>query len=155
MKPEVANEIIPWFHVGDGVFRFLCADTLRVGQICGRTRTSESERSPSHRALPPLPRAGFRECPCWNAIPITDSLIRRWSPYLRVCEPICPLPPEDLVLEMERVQFRDVPDYPQSMEWPFKDLAGDSGQSPGIESSGSFAKQAFAIKIQGQSQRMA
>ncbi len=90
LQPEVAEEVIPWFHLGDGVFRFLCADTaswsnLRAHPYIGTEGARAIER---YRRYHPLDSINALR----NAIPITDSLIRRWSPYLRICEPIVPSP---------------------------------------------------------------
>ncbi|GEM_PF-742700 len=85
MKPEVANEIIPWFHVGDGVFRFLCADSSSWADL----RAHPYIQSSGARAIERFRRYHVLDSvnALLDAIPITDSLIRRWSPYLRVCEP--------------------------------------------------------------------
>lgn len=84
LRPESADQLIPLFHIGQGVFRTLCADTsswseLRSHPYIGSKEASAIERYRRHH---PLENIGDLT----HAIPITDSMIRRWSPYLRVCE---------------------------------------------------------------------
>jgi DNA uptake protein ComE-like DNA-binding protein len=84
LKPEAVERLIPMFHAGGGVYRLLCADTASWFELkshpyidAGSARAIERYRR--HHALDSLEDLAV-------AIPITDSLIRRWSPYLRLCE---------------------------------------------------------------------
>jgi DNA uptake protein ComE-like DNA-binding protein len=84
LRPESADKLIPRFHIGQGVYRTLCADTsswsqLRSHPYIGSKEASAIERYRRHH---PLESIGDLT----RAIPITDSMIRRWSPYLRICE---------------------------------------------------------------------
>ena len=84
LRPESADILIPQFHVGQGVFRTLCADTsswsqLRSHPYIGSKEASAIERYRRHHSLDRIDDLA-------RAIPITDSMIRRWSPYLRLCE---------------------------------------------------------------------
>lgn len=84
LKSEVADQIIPWFHVGNGVFRLMCADTASWHQLRSHPYINQEgarmiERFRKHHALVSI--EDLR-----NAVPINDSLFQLWSPYLRVCE---------------------------------------------------------------------
>lgn len=84
LKPEAVEQLKPMFHVGGGVYRPLCVDTASWFELkshpyidAGSARAIERYRR--HHTL-----YSFEDLAA--AIPITDSMIRRWSPYLRLCE---------------------------------------------------------------------
>lgn len=84
LKPEAVEQLKPMFHTGIGVYRPLCADTSSWFELkshpyidAGSARAIERYRR--HHTLDSLEDLA-------TAIPITDSMIRRWSPYLRLCE---------------------------------------------------------------------
>ena len=84
LKPEAAERLIPMFHTGKGVYHTLCADTatwfeLKSHPYIDAKAASAIERYRRHHPLDSLEALA-------DAIPITDSMIRRWSPYLRLCE---------------------------------------------------------------------
>ena len=84
LRPESADKLIPKFHVGQGVFRKLCADTSSWSQLRSHPYIESKAASAieRYRRHHPLDSIGDLA----GAIPITDSMIRRWSPYLRLCE---------------------------------------------------------------------
>lgn len=84
LKPEAVEQLKPMFHAGSGVYRALCADTSSWFELkshpyidAGSARAIERYRR--HHTLDSIEDLA-------TAIPITDSMIRRWSPYLRLCE---------------------------------------------------------------------
>ena len=84
LKEEVAREVVPWFHVGDGVFRQICVDTaswaeLRAHPYIGATGARAIERFRHHHPLESVEALS-------NLVSVPDSVIRRWRPYLRICE---------------------------------------------------------------------
>ncbi|MGB2190780.1 MAG: helix-hairpin-helix domain-containing protein, partial [Flavobacteriales bacterium] len=84
LKPEAAERLMPMFHTGRGVYHTLCADTatwfeLKSHPYIDAKAASAIERYRRHHPLDSLEALA-------DAIPITDSMIRRWSPYLRLCE---------------------------------------------------------------------
>ena len=84
LKPEAAERLMPMFHTGRGVYHTLCADTatwfeLKNHPYIDAKAASAIERYRRHHPLDSLEALA-------DAIPITDSMIRRWSPYLRLCE---------------------------------------------------------------------
>ena len=84
LKPEAVERLIPMFHTGKGVYHTLCADTatwfeLKSHPYIDAKAASAIERYRRHHPLDSLEALA-------DAIPITDSMIRRWSPYLRLCE---------------------------------------------------------------------
>lgn len=84
LKEEVAREVVPWFHVGEGVFRQICVDTaswaeLRAHPYIGATGARAIERFRHHHPLKSVEALS-------NLVSVPDSAIRRWRPYLRICE---------------------------------------------------------------------
>ena len=84
LKPEAFEQLKPMFHAGGGVYRPLCADTaswfdLKSHPYIDAGSARAIERYRRHHTLDSLEDLAA-------AIPITDSMIRRWSPYLRLCE---------------------------------------------------------------------
>ena len=84
LRAENADKLIPRFHVGSGVFRLLCADTaswsdLRSHPYISNREASAIERYRRYHSLDSIEDLA-------RAVLITDSMIRRWSPYLRLCE---------------------------------------------------------------------
>lgn len=84
LRAESADRLIPRFHVGSGVFRLLCADTaswsdLRRHPYISNRQASAIERYRRYHSLDSIEDLA-------RAVLITDSMIRRWSPYLRLCE---------------------------------------------------------------------
>ena len=84
LKPEAAERLMPMFHTGRGVYHTLCADTatwfeLKNHPYIDAKAASAIERYRRHHPLDSLEVLA-------DVIPITDSMIRRWSPYLRLCE---------------------------------------------------------------------
>lgn len=84
LHTENADRLIPRFHIGSGVFRQICVDTatwrsLRQHPYISSREASAIERYRDHHALDSIEDLA-------HAVPITDSMIRRWSPYLRLCE---------------------------------------------------------------------
>jgi len=84
LKPEAVEQLKPMFHAGSGVYRPLCADTSSWFELkshpyidAGSARAIERYRR--HHTLDSIEALA-------TAIPITDSMIRWWSPYLRLCE---------------------------------------------------------------------
>ena len=84
LKPEAVERLMPMFHSGDGVYRLLYADTASWFELkchpyidAGEARAIERYRR--HHTLDSLEDLAA-------AISITDSMIRKWSPYLRLCE---------------------------------------------------------------------
>ena len=84
LHPDACERLIPMFDTGSGVYRPLCADTsswyeLKSHPYIDAAQASAIERYRRHHVLDSLEDLVA-------AIPITDSMIRRWSPYLRLCE---------------------------------------------------------------------
>jgi DNA uptake protein ComE-like DNA-binding protein len=84
LKPESFEHLKPMFHAGGGVYRPLCADTaswfdLKSHPYIDAGSARAIERYRRHHTLDSLEDLAA-------AIPITDSMFRRWSPYLRLCE---------------------------------------------------------------------
>ena len=84
MHPDQVEAIIPWFHTGEGVFRFLCLN---------EASWKEFQSHPYIRYVGANAVVAFRDLhhlkqveDLKSAIPVNDSLFRRWSPYLRVCK---------------------------------------------------------------------
>ena len=84
MHPEQLEGIKPWFHIGSGVFRFLCLNhaTWRELQTHPYVRYHGANSISAFRKEHAFDRVEDLR----GAIPVTDSLFRRWSPYLRVCK---------------------------------------------------------------------
>ena len=84
MHPDQAEAIIPWFHNGEGVFRFLCLNqaSWKEFQSHPYIRYAGANAVTAYRDLHDLKRVEDLQ----SAIAINDSLFRRWSPYLRVCK---------------------------------------------------------------------
>lgn len=85
MHPDQVEAIIPWFHKGEGVFRFLCLNqaSWKEFQSHPYIRYAGANAVTAYRDLHVLKRVEDLK----SSIPINDSLFRRWSPYLRVCKP--------------------------------------------------------------------
>jgi len=84
LEGETATEIIPWFHIGSGVYRHICVDTaswstMRTHPYIRADGARIIERFRLHHALDSV---GV----LYGSVLLNDSVIRRWSPYLRVCE---------------------------------------------------------------------
>ena len=84
LKPEAAERLMPMFHTGRGGYHTLCVNTatwfeLKSHPYIDAKAASAIERYRRHHPLDSLEALA-------DAIPITDSMIRRWSPYLRLCE---------------------------------------------------------------------
>lgn len=84
LREENADKLIPKFHVGTGVFRWLCVDTaswasLRRHPYISNQQASAIERYRKHHPLDSIGELA-------QSVLLTDSMIRRWSPYLRLCE---------------------------------------------------------------------
>jgi len=84
LKEDAATEIIPWFHIGAGVYRQICVDTASWSTM----RTHPYIRSDGARAIERFRRHHVLESvsTLYGAVSLGDSTIRRWSPYLRICE---------------------------------------------------------------------
>ncbi|MDE0978561.1 MAG: helix-hairpin-helix domain-containing protein [Flavobacteriales bacterium] len=81
--PDQLQAIRPWFHIGDGVYQKLCADSaswddLRRHPYIGFQGARKIER---YRLQHPLNAVSD----LLDAVPISDSLYRCWEPYLRLC----------------------------------------------------------------------
>jgi DNA uptake protein ComE-like DNA-binding protein len=84
IHPDQLLAILPWFHVGEGVDRKLCADTsswdnLRKHPYIGFEGARIIERYRRHHTLTAV-------SDLTDGILITDSLYRSWEPYLRICD---------------------------------------------------------------------
>ena len=84
LREDNADKLIPKFHVGSGVFRWLCLDTaswasLRRHPYISNQQASAIERYRKHHPLDSIGELA-------QSVLLTDSMIRRWSPYLRLCE---------------------------------------------------------------------
>ena len=84
LEGKTATEIIPWFHIGSGVYRHICVDTaswsnMRTHPYIRSDGARMIERFRLHHALDSV---GI----LYGSVSLSDSVIRRWSPYLRVCE---------------------------------------------------------------------
>lgn len=84
LKSDVADQIIPWFHVGNGIFRFLCVDTASWYQLHSHPYINQEGARTIERFRNHHPLSSIQDLR--NAVPINDSLFQLWSPYLRVCE---------------------------------------------------------------------
>lgn len=84
MHPDQVEAIIPWFHTGEGVFRFLCLNeaSWKEFQSHPYIRYAGANAVAAYRDLHHLKQVEDLK----SAIPVNDSLFRRWSPYLRVCK---------------------------------------------------------------------
>ena len=84
MHPDQAEGIIPWFQVGTGVFRHLCLNSTSYNQL----RSHPYIRFEGANAITAYRRGNGLENveDLKGAIPVSDSLFRRWAPYLRVCK---------------------------------------------------------------------
>lgn len=84
LKGETSSEIIPWFHVGTGVYRHICVDTASWSTM----RAHPYIRSEGARAIERFRRHHVLDSvdALFGLVSMNDSVIRRWSPYLRVCE---------------------------------------------------------------------
>jgi DNA uptake protein ComE-like DNA-binding protein len=84
MHPDQVEAIIPWFHKGEGVFRFLCLNqaSWKEFQSHPYIRYAGANAVTAYRDLHHLKQVEDLK----SAIPVNDSLFRRWSPYLRVCK---------------------------------------------------------------------
>jgi DNA uptake protein ComE-like DNA-binding protein len=84
MHPDQVEAIIPWFQVGSGVFRHLCVDSASYSQLRAHPyiRFKGANTITAYRSGNGLEQVEDLK----GAIPISDSLFRRWSPYLRVCK---------------------------------------------------------------------
>lgn len=83
MQPDQFQAILPWFHVGDGVYRPICVDSaswsiMRRHPYIGVDGARIIERYRKQHRVSHID--DLKEC-----IRVNDSLFRRWSPYLRVC----------------------------------------------------------------------
>ena len=83
MNSDQIKVITPWFHVGNGPFRFICIDTaswstMKAHPYIRSTGARYIERYRNQHALSSIHDLK-------NAIPVNDSLFRRWLPYLRLC----------------------------------------------------------------------
>lgn len=83
MSPEQIHVITPWFHTGKGPFRFVCVDTASWATMKAHPyiRSSGARYIEKYRIQHEL--LSIQDLK--NAIPVNDSLFRRWLPYLRVC----------------------------------------------------------------------
>lgn len=84
LEDRRATEIIPWFHIGTGVYRHICIDTASWSTM----RTHPYLRSEGARAIERFRRHHALDSigVLYGSVSLNDSIIRRWSPYLRVCE---------------------------------------------------------------------
>ena len=82
MHPDQVEAIIHWFHKGEGVFRFLCLNqaSWKEFQSHPYIRYDGANAVAAYRDLHHLKQVEDLKL----AIPVNDSLFRRWSPYLRV-----------------------------------------------------------------------
>jgi DNA uptake protein ComE-like DNA-binding protein len=83
MHPDQADAIIPWFHVGSGIFRFLCLNESSWNEF----RSHPYIKYDGAKILTPYRDAHHLSsvADLKDAIPVSDSLFRRWSPYLSLC----------------------------------------------------------------------
>ena len=84
MHPDQVEAVIPWFHKGEGVFRFLCLNqaSWKEFQSHPYIRYDEANAVAAYRDLHHLKQVEDLKL----AIPVNDSLFRRWSPYHGVCK---------------------------------------------------------------------
>ena len=84
MHEGQADAIIPWFHIGAGVYRSLCLDESPWNDFRKHPyfKYEGARMVDAYRKAHDLDRVEDLK----NAIAVSDSLFRKWSPYLRLCK---------------------------------------------------------------------
>lgn len=84
MHEDQANAIIPWFHIGAGVYRSLCLNESPWNDFRKHPyfKYEGARIVDAYRKAHDLDRVEDLK----NAIAVNDSLFRKWSPYLRLCK---------------------------------------------------------------------
>ena len=84
MHEDQANAVIPWFHIGTGVYRSLCLNESSWNDFRKHPyfKYEGARLIDSYRLAHELDEVEDLR----HAIAVSDSLFRRWSPYLRLCK---------------------------------------------------------------------
>ena len=84
MHEDQADAIIPWFHIGAGVYRSLCLDDSPWNDFRKHPyfKYEGARMIDAYRKAHDLDQVEDLK----NAIAVSDSLFRKWSPYLRLCK---------------------------------------------------------------------
>ena len=84
MHEDQADAIIPWFHIGAGVYRSLCLDESPWNDFRKHPyfKYEGARMVDAYRKAHDLDQVEDLK----NAIAVSDSLFRKWSPYLRLCK---------------------------------------------------------------------